>query len=58
MGSARFVGGLGVKPPSGASQPSKLALLPLKLGKQSKKYIADPLWFYHKSTSVWWESFN
>ena len=49
--SARFVGGLTPPPPSGASQPPSLYWSPRKIVKISQKYIPDPLWFSHKSST-------
>ena len=44
--------GWGVYPP-GASQPPSLYWPPKKIVKISQKYIADPLWFSHKSSTGW-----
>ena len=46
-----FSGGWGFNPPSSASQPPPQISSPRKLVKNSQKYIADPLWFYHKSST-------
>ena len=43
--------GVGGYLPSGASQSPKFVLTPEKIAKISQKYIADPLWFSHKSTT-------
>ena len=42
--------GWGFNPP-GASQPPKFVLTPKKIVKISQKYIADPLWFSHRSST-------
>ena len=54
--SAQFVGaGEGVNTLSGASQPPQNVYYPPpppeKIVKISHKYIADPLWFSHKSST-------
>ena len=45
-------GGWGFNPLWCLSTPSKFVLNPKKIVKISKKYIADPLWFSHKSSTV------
>ena len=58
MNSARFVGGwgLGIQPPSGASQPLPQVCIdppPEKIVEINQKYIADSLWFSHKSSTAY-----
>ena len=38
--------------PSGASQPPQVYIDPQKISQNIQKYIADPHWFYHKSSTV------
>ena len=48
------VGGLTPPSPSGASHfLPQVYIAPTGLVKNSKKYIADPLWFDHKSSTGW-----
>jgi len=52
ISSARFVGGWGLTPLWCLSTP-KFVLTPRKIVKISQKYIADPLWFSHKWSTVY-----
>ena len=49
--SSRFVGGWGFNPLSEASQPPSSQWPPTGLVKMTQKCIADPLRFYHKSST-------
>ena len=54
LNSARFVGVGVTPPPPGVSQTHipQVNSGPHWFSKKSEKYIADPFWFYHKSTTV------